>query len=191
MAVDTKERIYEAAVKLFYELGYAGTTIRDICARAGVQPPSVYYHYQSKQGLLHAVLKRATLESTEWLESRIEGIEAPDDRLVAAIRAHVEWHTSRQLEAFVADAEIARLDEPGRIEMRELRRAHEQVFRDIIDAGVASGQFGATKSPVLTRMLMSGATGVSAWYRDDGEYDPATIAAVLSDALLQGLDTQR
>lgn len=189
MAADTKERIYEAAVELFYECGYNGTTIRDICSKAKVQPPTVYYHYENKQGLLYAVLKRSTVDATASLESQIEGVEDPGERLAAAIRAHVEWHASRQLEAYVADAEIQRLDEPGLSEVRDLRRRHEQVFREIIDAGIASGNFAATKSSLLTRMLLTGATGVSAWYREDGDYDPGKIASVLSAALLQGLDS--
>ncbi len=187
MAAETKQRIYDAAVALFYERGYNGTTLRDICARSDVQPPAVYYHYKSKQGLLYAILKRATVESTERLEASLEGVEGPDLRLAAAIQAHIEWHTSRQLEAFVADAEMARLEEPGRAEVLKLRRAHEQVFRGIIGEGVASKLFTNTKSALLTRMLMTGATGVSAWYREDGEDDPATIAGVLSSALLRGL----
>lgn len=187
MAAETKDRIYGAALELFYEHGFNGTTMRDICSHADVQPPSVYYHYGSKQGLLYAILRRATIESTELLESRLDGVVDPEERLSVAIEAHVEWHTSRQLEAFVADAEMPRLDGQERNELRELRRAHEEIFREILDAGVAAGRFSATKSAILTRLLMTGATGVSAWYRAEGEDDPAAIAAVLSAAVLHGL----
>ena len=185
--VATKDRIYETAVELFYERGYNGTTLRDICGRAGVRPPSVYYHYEDKQGLLYAILKKATVDSTELLKSRIEGLEAPEDRLAAAIQAHVEWHTSRQLEAFVADAEMPRLEGAWREEVRALRRAHEEIFRDILDAGLEAGRFAPTDAALLTRMLLTGATGVSAWYREDGADDPAAIADVFVSALLRGL----
>lgn len=185
--VATKDRIYETAVELFYERGYNGTTLRDICSRAGVRPPSVYYHFENKQGLLYAVLKKSTVDSTELLRSRIEGVEGPEERLAAAIQAHVEWHTSRQLEAFVADAEMARLEGARREEVRALRRAHEQIFRDIFDAGIEAGDFAQTDPALLTRMLLTGATGVSAWYREDGPEDAAAIADVFVSALLGGL----
>lgn len=47
----TKSRILTAASKLFYEKGYYGTTIKDICASSGVSVSRVNYHFQSKADL--------------------------------------------------------------------------------------------------------------------------------------------
>ena len=45
----------EAALRLFAECGYAGTSVRDVAAAAGVSPALLFHHYGSKEGLREAV----------------------------------------------------------------------------------------------------------------------------------------
>jgi AcrR family transcriptional regulator len=55
---DTKDRILDAAERLFGEFGYDATSLRAITAEAGVNIAAVNYHFKSKEGLLRAVLTR-------------------------------------------------------------------------------------------------------------------------------------
>ena len=41
-----------AAAELFYEHGYAATSTADIAERMGIQRGSVYYYFDTKEGLL-------------------------------------------------------------------------------------------------------------------------------------------
>jgi TetR/AcrR family transcriptional repressor of nem operon len=54
--VDTRWRILEAAMHLFWEKGYGSTSVADILARAGVNSGSLYHFFPGKQDLLVAVL---------------------------------------------------------------------------------------------------------------------------------------
>jgi len=54
---DTIERLYQAAIDLIGEQGYAGTTVDEIVARAGVAKGTVYYHFKSKADLVSALLE--------------------------------------------------------------------------------------------------------------------------------------
>lgn len=54
----TKERILDAAETLFMELGFEGTPLRVLTARAGVNLAAVNYHFGSKEDLFRAVLTR-------------------------------------------------------------------------------------------------------------------------------------
>ena len=64
----SRERILEAATELFSSLGYAGAGVDRLAERSGIAKTAIYYHFGNKEGLLAAVLERA---STQW----IEGIE--------------------------------------------------------------------------------------------------------------------
>jgi AcrR family transcriptional regulator len=54
--MSTKEKILRAAVELFSEKGFAGTTTRDICAKAECNIAAVNYHFKGKKGLGSAVV---------------------------------------------------------------------------------------------------------------------------------------
>ncbi len=53
---DTRWRILQAAMHLFWEKGYGSTSIADILTRAGVNSGSLYHFFPGKQDLLIAVL---------------------------------------------------------------------------------------------------------------------------------------
>ena len=52
----TRLHILDVAGQLFAELGYANTTSKEICTRAGTNMAAVNYHFGGKDGLYEAVL---------------------------------------------------------------------------------------------------------------------------------------
>lgn len=55
---DTKERILDAAERLFVARGFAGSSLRAITTEAGVNVAAVHYHFGGREELLRAVLHR-------------------------------------------------------------------------------------------------------------------------------------
>jgi AcrR family transcriptional regulator len=59
MNLTTRERLLQAATRLFADNGYRGASVRDICNLAGANPGAVSYHFGGKHQLYRAVLRRA------------------------------------------------------------------------------------------------------------------------------------
>ncbi|MDP2171973.1 MAG: TetR family transcriptional regulator [Rhodocyclaceae bacterium] len=57
-SVDTRERILDAAERLFTDNGFDGTSMRQITGAAGVNLASVNYHFGSKEALMREVFRR-------------------------------------------------------------------------------------------------------------------------------------
>lgn len=55
---DTKDKILDAAERLFADHGFAATSLRQITAEADVNLAAVNYHFKSKEALLSAVIER-------------------------------------------------------------------------------------------------------------------------------------
>lgn len=53
-----REQICDAALELFLEKGFASTTVRDICARSGVNQASIYDYIANKNDILRRVLNQ-------------------------------------------------------------------------------------------------------------------------------------
>ena len=56
--MNTKDRILDAAERLFARDGIEATSLRTITAEAGVNLAAVNYHFQTKDALIHAVIAR-------------------------------------------------------------------------------------------------------------------------------------
>ena len=61
----TRDAIIKAAVILFAEKGFEGTSVRDIVAKAGVNQAAINYHFKGKSGLYLEVLKTAFARLTD------------------------------------------------------------------------------------------------------------------------------
>jgi TetR/AcrR family transcriptional repressor of nem operon len=53
----SKDRLIDSARYLFWERGYAGTSMADLLSHAGVNSGSFYHFFESKEALLRAVLE--------------------------------------------------------------------------------------------------------------------------------------
>lgn len=74
--VDTRERILDAAERLFMAHGYEGTSMRQITGEAGVNLAAVNYHFGSKESLMQEVFRRRL----DWLnEERMRVLDELED----------------------------------------------------------------------------------------------------------------
>lgn len=84
----TRDEILQAARRLFAERGYAGTSVRDIAAAAGVSPQTVYDSVGSKQELVSSL--NDLIDSEAGIAAIVRAAaESDDPREVAATQAHV------------------------------------------------------------------------------------------------------
>jgi AcrR family transcriptional regulator len=83
-AEETRNRILDAALRLFRERGFEQTTMRDVASEAGVATGAAYYYYRSKEELVMAFYVRTdeegraafqkVIDGTKDLKKRIRGI---------------------------------------------------------------------------------------------------------------------
>jgi AcrR family transcriptional regulator len=55
---DTKDRVVEAAVRLFDERGTAAVSTNHIAEEAGISPGNLYYHFRNKEEIIRAIFGR-------------------------------------------------------------------------------------------------------------------------------------
>jgi len=133
--------ILEAAVALLAQAGPAGMTINEICRRAGVKPPAIYYHFGSKEGLVGVAVQTV---AEAWLDQLVANLPAEctfEQRLEAALngwQAMIESPTepvtlllSVQLQSADASPEI-------RAALQHIHRRAHEVIRTGIETSYGS-----------------------------------------------------
>ncbi len=101
-AATTREKLLEAAGKVFAERGYYNVTIREISRRAGANVAAVNYTFGNKLGLYTEVLRQSVRASqSALLAAELDSAATPEELLRKVIRARLlslcggarpDWH---------------------------------------------------------------------------------------------------
>ena len=129
----SRERILTAAIELFSERGFAGTSVADVCERAGVVKTALYWHFESKEGLLDAALARVAEAWIAEIRASVEevsGIEARLERFIAGLRALVTERSETLLLILGAVLERAEVNETTRANLHELFQSARSAIAD-------------------------------------------------------------
>lgn len=84
-------RILDEAAALFLRQGYAATSLRHIAAASGMQPGSVYYHFESKDEILEEILRRGIVAVDDVFVTVARDL-SPDLEPIERLRGHVRAH---------------------------------------------------------------------------------------------------
>jgi AcrR family transcriptional regulator len=80
--VSTRDKILEAAMKLFSEKGFSGTTTKEIAEKAGVNEALIFRYFSTKRDLYGAIIERK-IEEEPRIELPLETFkETRDDWLI-------------------------------------------------------------------------------------------------------------
>ncbi|WP_406199948.1 TetR/AcrR family transcriptional regulator [Kitasatospora sp. NBC_01560] len=100
---DTRARIIAVALELFSEQGYEQTALREIADRLGVTKAALYYHFKTKDDIVHGI---------------VQGMAAPIDDIIA-------WGREQPWTPEVRDELIRRFAAGGSERAPLLRFFHE------------------------------------------------------------------
>ncbi|MER5756408.1 TetR/AcrR family transcriptional regulator [Streptomyces sp. NPDC002088] len=186
-----REQILQAAVEVFAERGYRGTSIGAVADRAGVTRQDVLRHYRSKKRLLTALL-----DFRDELNRRQGGGDGEYARMPARFAQAVAFdqrHPSLARAHSVMIAEAAIGLEPARGYARERRRALQDLLtRSLTEMGGERLPSGLTAEAAATALLAVVEGVHQQWLVDqDGGPYPGVVRDVLSVLLGTGPDASR
>jgi AcrR family transcriptional regulator len=165
-----QQAVLDAAESMFFELGYAGTTIAGIAAASGVSPEAVYKYFGGKPGLVRALRARALLGlgdvPAEQRSDQLRGLTDPQAivRGWAKLAAEVAPKVAPIL-LLVRDASIVNgsmrdlsdeLDDDRRRRMHTNARALARAghLRADVSPAVATDVMFAVSSPEMYELLV-------------------------------------
>ena len=144
---EVRDRILAAAIRVFSEKGYQGSTIADVVRESGLSVGAIYSYFSGKDELIRLSCDQIAARGLDQLAERLAPATTTAERLAIAIRLYVETiddydGAPGQISLVQAWAEADR--EPGVREMLAARRERlVGAGRYLIAQGVASGELPA------------------------------------------------
>lgn len=135
-----KQVILQAAADLFKEKGYNASSIRDLAAKVGLEPSSIYSHIKSKEDLLSEICMSCAHKFTEGILHIIGQEKSAKKRLKALISLHLHIAYDNPASSTVFNDEWRYLNEPIKTEFLALRKEYEKKFKKILLDGKEDGK---------------------------------------------------
>ena len=180
-------RLLVGAAAAFAERGFHATTTRDIAKRAGMSPGGLYVHFRSKEELLYRISLLGHRQSLAVILSAVRDAEGPVAALRAVVRDFATWHAVNHSTARVIQYEHAALSAPHLATITALRREIDHEVREVITAGVRSGDFDAPDVGGAALAVLSLSIDVARWYGSTQGRDPLALGELYADLALRML----
>jgi AcrR family transcriptional regulator len=182
-----RRQILEAASHLFSTKGYHGTTIRDIADRSGLLSGSLYAHIRTKEDLLFEITDAVADAFLSRLQPIAESDASAPVKFRQALAAHVQVVTDNLAAGAVFCHEWRALSGDRRRVIQEKRDRYEQLWAQIIDEGIQSGDFRPEQARFSRIVTLSVANWLYQWYDPAGNLRPDEVAAELAEVILSGV----
>lgn len=177
----TREELLDAAMKLFCDTGFHGTTLDQVAAAAGYTKGAVYSNFRSKEDLFFALYERRVAATVPGLRTALEGGQSPEDLARVVIGRRRAGRDDGWLAVFFEFwAHVLRNP--------ELRARFERLHREAREPFVeAARRLGVGLDPEgWTIATYAMVTALSLEQLTDPSLDAADLAATMIDTMMKG-----
>jgi AcrR family transcriptional regulator len=180
-----RDALLRVCARLFREKGFDGTTIRDISKAAGMHSGSPFYHFETKQAMLVAVMEQGLVEGLRKTEAVMALELAPRDKFERMIRAHLGTIFGRGNDFIpVLLYDWRSVTPANRARIIALRDRYDALWQRMVDALADAGLLPGDRG--LVRLLVLGAINWSAkWYRPGGRASLDQLARTAVELFLR------
>lgn len=168
--------VVDAALTVFAERGYHGTSVKEIAELLQVRTPSLYNHMTSKQGLLEEIIGSTSREVWADFEAAVEGKEDVSARLRDAVYVYALRHATRRREAVVVNRDISSIEEPARTAIVDLRRRHEHAVRALVQEGIDEGVFMDQPASLVSFAVLEMCVSIARWFHPGEAFTAEDVA---------------
>jgi TetR/AcrR family transcriptional regulator, cholesterol catabolism regulator len=169
------------SARVFAEKGFEGASMRDISRATGVSLSGLYYYFESKQKLLYLIQHNAFTLIMQRLQTRLERVRDPEQRVRVVVQNHVEYFLSHPNQMKVLSHEEEALDSPYREEVAAIKRRYYALAREIVDGLAPRGLVDGLNPRLAVLSLFGMMNWVYKWHNP--KVDPG--AEELTDVIVR------
>jgi AcrR family transcriptional regulator len=180
-----KARLQGAMVEAVARHGYAGTTLRELVALAGVSKSTFYEHFESKQDCFLSTFDKIVADLSVSVSEAFGSGDAFRPRLVAALRAFMDLAVAEPSAAALTAVESLTLGTAGVAHRERASEGFEALVQQSFDHSPSKIEV----SPVTVRAIVAGIRGVT--YRRLRAGEPEQLPGLVEELVDWALSYQQ
>ena len=185
---DKRQRILNAAVKVFARKGYFAAKVSEIAHKADVADGTIYLYFKNKEDILVSLFDEVMAEHIETAKTELEAADTAPEKLRAIAVHHLSMLGGNRDLAIVFQVELRQSTKFMERFTASWLQDYFAIVQDVIEAGQKEG----TLRPDLPRKLVAKAffgvldEMVTSWVVSNKDNDLAQLAGPVVDLLLRG-----
>ncbi|MBE7121437.1 TetR/AcrR family transcriptional regulator [Bacillus cereus] len=161
-----EEKALDAAMQLFWEKGYAATSLSDLTAKMEIQKPSLYSAFGDKEGLFEAALRRYTNLHAARIRTKLQNEQSVKEAIRTFFENMVEEEykkeSSKGCFCINTMVELAPHNEKFEVLTREHQMYLSVIFQELIAKGIQSGELQSDlNAKALAQTLVTSLIGLT------------------------------
>ncbi len=185
-----RELIIVKSSILFWEKGYAETSMRDIAGACGFRPANIYNFFESKESILYEILSQELLEIVSPIKYlRDDESVSPVEALRLMIENHVKLTLGEKSSSkLLFDVGLKNLSPASRKKIIRLRDEYDRIGEAIVRRGKKAGVFAKDMDEKIAVFSIGSIIARSRiWYSPKGKYSIDEIIDLMFTFALRGL----
>lgn len=185
---EKKMRIVEACKQSFSLFGYKGTTVEQIAKIAGVGKGTVYLYFETKEDILHEIVKQVVSEMLSLAEESLKSGTTITEKLHNAIFSCLLYRKEHEMLMKLAQ-EVAQFGtEPAKNALAQVEEGLIGFITSIMEKGIQAGTVKASHPEVTAFVLFKMYVAlVLDWENKHHKLTNDEISELLKQYILHGL----
>jgi AcrR family transcriptional regulator len=151
-AADSRQKILNAAIGVFSEHGYQGTSMRMIAGKADISVGGLYLYYENKESLYSTLMEKVLEDISGEMEEALGKIQDPVVAMRALIHMRLQY-ARRNKELIIANTKEHKFALSVDVRTRFFDRQRRLVER-IVENGITSGDFARCDPREASKVIM-------------------------------------
>jgi AcrR family transcriptional regulator len=170
--------VIEAAVRIFWEKGYANTSVQDVADALGMLKGSLYYYIDSKERLLEKIFDDSHAELSKIAAGATSGDGPAAERTARFLYDYALWTLTHLERAGLYAREWRYASDILKTSLAEQQRFYDRTLRELLLAGQQEGSIAPDVDPRAASLFIWAAfTGLPDWYRPASKAEARKVAA--------------
>ncbi|MGW0734617.1 TetR/AcrR family transcriptional regulator [Streptomyces sp. NPDC002851] len=188
-APERRRELLATAAEVFAAQGYNATTVRKIADAAGMLAGSLYYHFDSKEGILDEILSTFLDELWQGYDAVLAADLGPRETIEALVTESFREIDRHRAAVAIYQKESRHLARQPRFAyLAESQQKFEKAWLGTLERGVDAQVFRSDLDVRLTYRFVRDTVWVAAsWYRPGGQHSPEEIARQYLSMVLDGI----